>query len=122
MSAKAPQINSANLKSKEKTRGVMGLYGTTNTVTPKDNKAEEKLVSEEPIIETEVSKATQEETQLKQPAAKSHKKSVIGKANLHVTIDKDIYEYLDELVEETRDNKSVIVNKILYRYMKENRQ
>lgn len=82
--------------------------------------AESEEKSEEFHSNTNAEKITLEAES--KPQKKGRKPSEKGKVTLTVTIDKDIYQYLDELVEETREHKSMIVNKILFRHMKENRQ
>jgi len=129
MAVKSPQITASNLKSKEKTKTVMDMYATSsaNTSESKEIIVEEKPVAKEVIIvEPETSPEIKGSTEEPQPkenkgAKRGRKPSEKGKYNLHVTIDTDINEFLDEMVEESRDNKSVIVNRILFRAMKEYR-
>jgi len=128
MAIKAPEISGSQLKSKEKTRGVMGLYGSSQKNEDMDKKVtEEKNISsrdEKNNDETlEVSPTNVYEMGKKIESSNTEIKRTREKHkyNLHVTIDSDVSEFIDELVEETRDNKSNVVNKILYKYMREYR-
>lgn len=127
MSAKPPVIGGTPTSLKEKQKLMAKNVLDTNqgvVETPKAVIMEKQIESETKAEEPEVKQITVEEKkeEPKEAAKRGRKPAQKGKMTLHATIDTDIMEFLDQLAEETRHNKSMIVNDILAAYMKNHRQ